>query len=100
MESASKLLKNTLILAASTVLLRLFTLFFQSYLASSIGAEKLGLFGIISSVGVSVSPDFVCRCLAEHTSVKCRLVYGPAKCVKFAAKTEYSCFFVVHEINV
>lgn len=52
MESASKLLKNTLILAASTIILRFFTLFFQSYLASSIGAEKLGLFGIISSVGV------------------------------------------------
>lgn len=52
MESASKLLKNTLILAASTIVLRFFTLFFQSYLASSVGAEKLGLFGIVSSVGV------------------------------------------------
>ena len=52
MESASKLLKNTLILALSTIILRFFTLFFQSYLASAIGAEKLGVFGIISSVGV------------------------------------------------
>ena len=52
MESASKLLKNTLILALSTIVLRFFTLFFQSYLASAIGAEKLGVFGIISSVGV------------------------------------------------
>ncbi|MBE7033461.1 MAG: hypothetical protein E7406_04450 [Ruminococcaceae bacterium] len=51
MESASKLLKNTLILAASTIILRLSALFFQSYLASSIGAQQLGLFGIISSVG-------------------------------------------------
>jgi len=52
MENAAKLLKNTLILAASTILLRLFALFFQSYLASAIGSEKLGVFGIISSVGV------------------------------------------------
>ena len=52
MENATKLLKNTLILAASTIILRLCTLFFQSYLASSIGSEKLGIFGIISSVGV------------------------------------------------
>lgn len=52
MNSASRLLKNTLLLAGSTVTLRLFALCFQSYLAAQIGAEKLGLFGIISSVGV------------------------------------------------
>lgn len=52
MNSASKLLKNTLLLAASTIILRLCALFFQAYLAARIGSEQLGIFGIISSVGV------------------------------------------------
>lgn len=52
MNSASKLLKNTLLLAASTIILRLCALFFQAYLAARVGSEQLGIFGIISSVGV------------------------------------------------
>ncbi len=52
MNSASKLLKNTLLLAASTIILRLCALFFQAYLAARIGSEQLGIFGIISSVGM------------------------------------------------
>ncbi len=52
MNDASKLLKNTLLLAASTIMLRLCALFFQAYLATRVGAEQLGIFGIISSVGV------------------------------------------------
>ena len=52
MKSATKLLKNTLLLAASTVLMRLCALCFQAYLASKVGAAELGIFGIISSVGV------------------------------------------------
>ncbi len=52
MNSATRLLKNTLLLAGSTIVLRLLALFFQSYLAGEIGSEKLGIFGIISSVGV------------------------------------------------
>ena len=52
MYSAAKLLRNTLLLAASTVIMRLCALCFQSYLAEKAGAEQLGIFGIISSVGV------------------------------------------------
>ena len=52
MKSASRLLKNTLMLAASTILLRLCALCFQAYLAGKVGAEQLGVFGIVSSVGV------------------------------------------------
>ncbi len=52
MNKASVLLKNTMLLASSNILLRILSLFFQSYLAGRIGAENLGFFGIISSVGV------------------------------------------------
>ncbi len=52
MNKATVLLKNTMLLASSNILLRLLSLCFQSYLAGRIGAENLGLFGIISSVGV------------------------------------------------
>ena len=52
MNKATVLLKNTLLLAMSNIILRLLALCFQSYLAAQIGAENLGLFGIISSVGV------------------------------------------------
>ena len=52
MNKATVLLKNTILLAVSNILLRLISLCFQSYLAGRIGAENLGLFGIISSVGV------------------------------------------------
>lgn len=52
MNSASQLLKNTLLLAASTIILRLCALCFQAYLAARVGSEQLGIFGIISSVGV------------------------------------------------
>ncbi len=52
MNKAAVLLKNTILLATSNILLRLIALCFQSYLAGRIGAENLGLFGIISSVGV------------------------------------------------
>lgn len=52
MNKATVLLKNTILLAASNILLRFIALCFQSYLAGRIGAENLGLFGIISSVGV------------------------------------------------
>lgn len=92
MESASKLLKNTLILAASTIILRLFALFFQSYLASSIGAQQLGIFGIISSVGtvfatISISGIrfSVTRLVAEeesrgnpnpHSLMRCAFLYA------------------------
>jgi len=92
MDRASKLLKNTLILALSTILLRFCTLFFQSYLASSVGAEKLGIFGIISSVGVvfatiSISGIrfSVTRLVAEeesrgnpnpHSLMRCAFIYA------------------------
>lgn len=52
MKSAAQLMKNTLLLAVSTVILRLCALCFQAYLASKIGAQQLGIFGIIASVGV------------------------------------------------
>lgn len=52
MNKAAQLLKNTLLLALSSILLRLCALCFQAYLAGKIGSEQLGLFGIISSVGV------------------------------------------------
>ena len=92
MENASRLLKNTLILAASTIVLRLFTLFFQSYLATSIGAEKLGVFGVIASVGVVFSTISisgirfsVTRIVAEeesrgnhypHSLMRCAFLYA------------------------
>lgn len=50
MKSASLLMKNTLLLAASNIILRLCVLCFQAYLASKIGAHQLGIFGIIASV--------------------------------------------------
>ncbi len=45
-------MKNTLLLAVSNILLRVCALVFQAYLAGKIGASQLGIFGIISSVGV------------------------------------------------
>lgn len=50
--NAPQLMKNTLLLAASSVLLRLCALCFQAYLAAKIGAQELGVFGIIASVGI------------------------------------------------
>ena len=50
MKSASVLMKNTLMLAASNILMRLIAISFQSYLAASVGAAQLGVFGIITSV--------------------------------------------------
>lgn len=52
MKDAAYLLKNTLLLAVSSIVLRLIGLCFQAYLAAKVGAQELGLFGIISSVGV------------------------------------------------
>lgn len=52
MKSASSLMKNTLFLTGSNIILRLCALCFQAYLASNIGAQQLGIFGIITSVGV------------------------------------------------
>lgn len=52
MKNAAYLLKNTLLLAVSSIVLRLISLCFQAYLAAKVGAQELGLFGIISSVGV------------------------------------------------
>lgn len=52
MKSAAYLLKNTLLLAFSSIVLRLIGLCFQAYLAAKVGAQELGVFGIISSVGV------------------------------------------------
>ena len=52
MDSAAKLLKNTLLIASGSIILRLCALFFQGYLAAQAGAGQLGFYGIISSVGV------------------------------------------------
>lgn len=52
MNDAVRLMKNTLLLTASSVFLRLCALCFQSYLAAKIGAEEMGVFGIIASVGI------------------------------------------------
>ncbi len=52
MKSTSLLMKNTLFLAISNILMRMFALLFQAYLAAKIGAIQLGIFGIISSVGM------------------------------------------------
>ena len=52
MKNATQLLKNTLMLATSNIVLRLLSLCFQAFLAAKIGAGELGLFGIVSSVGV------------------------------------------------
>ncbi len=52
MKSASSLMKNTLFLTGSNIILRLLGLCFQAYLAANIGAQQLGIFGIITSVGV------------------------------------------------
>ena len=51
MKSASTMMKNTLLLALSSILMRFCAICFQAYLASTIGAEQLGIFGIITSVG-------------------------------------------------
>ena len=52
MSNAPQLMKNTLLLAASSLLLRLCALCFQAYLAAKVGAQEGGVFGIIASVGV------------------------------------------------
>ena len=52
MDNAAKLLKNTLLIASGSIILRLCALFFQAYLAAQAGAGQLGFYGIISSVGV------------------------------------------------
>lgn len=52
MKSAAHLLKNTLLLAAGSILLRVIGICFQAFLASKVGAKELGIFGVISSVGV------------------------------------------------
>lgn len=51
MKSASTMMKNTLLLAASSIAMRFCAICFQAYLASTIGAQQLGIFGIITSVG-------------------------------------------------
>ena len=55
MKSASFLMKNTLLLTGCNITLRLFALCFQAYLAANIGPGQLGIFGIITSVGVVFS---------------------------------------------
>ena len=51
MKSASTMMKNTLLLAVSSIIMRFCALCFQAYLAASIGPKQLGIFGIITSVG-------------------------------------------------
>lgn len=55
MNNTARLMKNTLLLASSSIFLRLCALCFQAYLASEIGAQEMGIFGIIASVGVVFS---------------------------------------------
>ena len=55
MKSASVLMKNTILLALSSVIMRLLMLCFQAFLASKAGAEQLGVYGIIASVGIVFS---------------------------------------------
>ncbi len=50
MRSSRLLLKNTLMLAGGSVLLRAVGLCFQMYLAAKVGAEGLGIYGLITSV--------------------------------------------------
>lgn len=92
MNKASVLLKNTILLATSNILLRFIALCFQSYLAGRIGAENLGLFGIISSVGVVFATIAISgvrfgttRLVAEeegrgnknpHSLMRCAFVYS------------------------
>ena len=45
-------MKNTLLLSLSNILMRLCALAFQAYLAAKIGPGQLGVFGIITSVGM------------------------------------------------
>lgn len=52
MKNAASLMKNTLILTGSNIALRFCALCFQAYLAKKIGAAQMGIFGIITSVGV------------------------------------------------
>lgn len=95
MNNASKLLKNTLLLAASTVIMRLCALCFQSYLAEQAGAEQLGIFGIISSVGVVFATVAisgvrfsVTRLVAEDCSRGNRYPHSLMRCAYF-----YAAFF-------
>ncbi|MEE0867336.1 MAG: oligosaccharide flippase family protein [Clostridia bacterium] len=58
--NAGTLLKNTLLLSVSSIAIRFIGLLFQIYLAKNVGAEGLGIFGLISSaytifVTVSIS---------------------------------------------
>lgn len=76
MKSASTMMKNTLLLAANSIAIRFFVLCFQAYLAAKLGAEQLGIFGIITSVGavfatISISGVRfgVTRIVAEEISV-------------------------------
>lgn len=94
MKSASILMKNTLLLALSSILMRFCAIWFQAYLASTIGAEQLGIFGIITSVGavfatISISGVrfSTTRLVAEeisagnkypHKLMMCSLKYGTA----------------------
>jgi len=53
--STARLMKNTLLLTGGSVLLRAVGLCFQAYLARNVGAELLGIFGLVSSVYIVFS---------------------------------------------
>lgn len=118
MNKAAQLLKNTLLLALSSILLRLCALCFQAYLAGKIGSEQLGIFGIISSVGVvfatvSISGVrfSVTRLVAEeesrqnnypHSLMRCAFLYaltfgGVSGGVLYAAAQALSHYWVMNE---
>ena len=55
MKSTAHLMKNTLLLAGGSILLRSVGLCFQAYLARNINPELLGIFGLVSSVYIVFS---------------------------------------------
>lgn len=95
MQSSRVLMKNTLLLAASGVILRGVGLCFQLYLAGKVGAEGLGIYGLIMSVytvfatiSISGIRFAVTRLTAEEMGHKNPY---PRKIIRFASL--YSLFF-------
>lgn len=75
--SAARLLKNTILLALSEIILRGVSLLFKAYLVKKAGAECIGIYGLITSVytlfmSVSVSGIRYCttRLVSEQIGLK------------------------------
>lgn len=93
-----QIMKNTLLLTAAALLLRLISMLFQSYLAGRIGAEGLGAVQLVLSVsgfattlglaGARVAAT--CLCAQAHGKGDKRAVYSAAgRCLRYVLVSSF-----------